>query len=120
MSELNGHGGYHENGGQGDSAPTPVIDPHHKRQSYIMLSRAVDVATDVPVEAMKGAALSAIKDMKDEDGRIRARAREFLLKLQDSGVAAAIGLDKMMRLDEGSATEHITHTTISLEFDDRS
>lgn len=108
IPSSNGHQNGHTNGGQGGTAPEHPIDPHHRRKSYIMLQRAIDVATEVPVDAMKAAYLSAIKDIGSNDGRLRARAREFLLKMQDSGVAAALGLDKIERLDSGDPTERVS------------
>lgn len=104
--------GYHANGdgGQGEVSSDPFIDPHHRRASYRMLERAINAAMDVPTKTMLAAAQTAIKDLRDGDGRIRARAREFLLKLQDSGVAAAIGIDKIERLDAGQTTENVRIT----------
>lgn len=111
MSKTNGYHSNGKSGGLGGGTDSQIVDDlergRHRRQTYSMLQRAIDSAMNLPEGTMKAAASTAIKDLSCDDGRIRARAREFLLKLQDSGVGAAIGLDKIERLDSGGATENI-------------
>lgn len=112
---MSHNNGYHLNGkhdeqmGVGGGAPGTIkgdlADGNRKRSTYVMLQRAINSAMDLPEGTLKAAAGTAIRDLNDKDGRVRARAREFLLKLQDSGVAAAIGLDKIERLDDGGPTD---------------
>lgn len=90
-----------------------LADPHRKRGTYLLLERAIRVAMDVPYDAMILACQTAIQDLHSPDDRTRSRAREFLFKAQDSGIGAAIGLDRMMRLDDGTATENVAIASIT-------
>jgi hypothetical protein len=90
-------------------------DPHRKRGTYALLQRAIDVAMDIPFDAMRLASVTAVRDLSSNDDRIRSRAREFLLKVQDSGIGAAVGLDRIGRLDEGMATENVAVAAITPE-----
>ena len=90
-------------------------DPHRRRGAYVMLQRAISLALDVPFDAMKVACMTAVKDLANPDDRIRSRAREFLLKVQESGVGASVDLDRVQRLDDGMATENISVASITPE-----
>lgn len=114
------------NVGVGDGLPVPagvigetlkadLTDPKRKRGTYALLQRAIDITLDIPMEAMRFACMTAVQDLKSPDDRIRSRAREFLFKVQDSGIGAATGLDRMSRLDEGQATERVELKPIVLE-----
>lgn len=114
------------NAGVGDGLPVPaagvgetlkadLTDPRRKRGTYAILQRAIDITLDIPIEAMRFACMTAVQDLKSPDDRIRSRAREFLFKVQDSGIGAATGLDRMSRLDEGQATERVELKPIVLE-----
>jgi hypothetical protein len=90
-------------------------DPHRRRGAYVMLQRAISLALDVPFDAMKVACMTAVKDLANPDDRIRSRAREFLLKVQESGIGASVDLDRVQRLDDGMATENISVASITPE-----
>jgi hypothetical protein len=98
-----------------DSIAEGLADPHRKRGTYALLQRAIDVAMDIPFDAMRLASLTAVRDLNSNDDRIRSRAREFLLKVQDSGIGAAVDFDRINRLDEGTATENIAVAAITPE-----
>lgn len=113
-------------GGVGEGLPVPVsevgetlkadlLDPKRKRGTYAILQRAIDITLDIPMEAMRFACMTAVQDLKSPDDRIRSRAREFLFKVQDSGIGASVSLDRMSRLDEGQATDRIELKPIVLE-----
>jgi hypothetical protein len=99
----------------GDTLIQDLNDPHRKRGTYALLQRAIDVAMDIPFEAMRMASMTAVRDLSSSDDRIRSRAREFLLKVQDSGVGSAVGLDRMVRLDDGTSTENVAIASITPE-----
>jgi len=90
-----------------------LADPHRKRGTYLLLERAIRIAMDVPYDAMVLACQTAIQDLASADDRTRSRAREFLFRAQDSGIGAAVGLDRMMRLDDGTATENVAIASIT-------
>lgn len=111
VSENGHHNGIASVGVGGDpgSIAGDVRDPNRKRSTYRLLERAINIALSIPEEAMRAAWESAVVDLKDQDGRVRARAREFMVKVQDSGIASALGLDKIERLDRGDPTEEHRH-----------
>ena len=113
-------------GGVGEGLPVPasevgetlkadLLDPKRKRGTYAILQRAIDITLDIPMDAMRFACMTAVQDLKSPDDRIRSRAREFLFKVQDSGIGAAVSLDRVSRLDEGQATDRIELKPIVLE-----
>lgn len=95
----------------GEAAQSPILDDleddHRKRGTYRMLERALRAGLDMPETVMTAAVNTAIKDMAEKDGRIRARAREFLLAVQTKSVEAAIALDKIDRLDGDKPTDRL-------------
>lgn len=101
--------------GVGETLAADLADPHRKRGTYALLQRAIDIATDVPYDAMRIACMTAVRDLQSPDDRIRSRAREFLFKVQEHGIGAAVGLDRMTRLDEGTATENVAVASITPE-----
>jgi hypothetical protein len=101
--------------GVGETLKADLLDPKRKRGTYAILQRAIDITLDIPMEAMRFACMTAVQDLKSPDDRIRSRAREFLFKVQDSGIGAAVSLDRMGRLDEGQATDRIELKPIVLE-----
>lgn len=101
--------------GVGETLAADLADPHRKRSTYALLQRAIDIATDVPYDAMRIACMTAVRDLQSPDDRIRSRAREFLFKVQEHGIGAAVGLDRMTRLDEGTATENVAVASITPE-----
>ena len=109
-AKTNGHkpqADAQHNGGTGQAIVEGLNSVRHKRQTYLMLQRALDTALDMPPDVMKACWQTAVKDLASQNDRTRIRAREFLLKMQDSGVAAALGLDKIDRLDTGQSTENV-------------
>jgi len=99
----------------GETLAADLADPHRKRGTYALLQRAIDIAMDIPYDAMRVACMTAVRDLQSPDDRIRSRAREFLFKVQDSGIGAVVGLDRMTRLDEGTATENVAIAAITPE-----
>lgn len=99
----------------GETLAADLADPHRKRGTYALLNRAINIALDIPYEAMTLACDTAVRDLTSPDDRIRSRAREFLFKVQDSGIGAVIGLDKINRLDDGMSTENVVIAAITPE-----
>lgn len=99
----------------GETLAADLADPHRKRGTYALLERAISIAMDIPYDAMRIACMTAVKDLQHPDDRIRSRAREFLFKVQDSGVGACVGLDRINRLDDGVSTENISIAAITPE-----
>ena len=79
----------------------------HKRETYMMIERAMKDGAEMPPDTMKAAIGSAIRDMAATQGSTRSRARRFLLAVQKQSVEAAIALDKIERLDGGQPTDII-------------
>lgn len=99
----------------GETLAADLEDPHRKRGTYALFGRAISIALDVPYDAMRVACMTAVRDLSNNDDRIRSRAREFLFKVQDSGITAAQGLDRIQRLDDGTATENVAIAAITPE-----
>lgn len=102
---MNGQPPAGGNGGGSSQVLADLGDRRHKRETYMMLSRAVQTGLAMPADTLKAAVSTAIKDMSEAAPSTRARAREFLLSVQKHSVDAAIALDKIERLDEGKPTE---------------
>ena len=125
MSELNGHGGYHENGSGGTGALHSDLEGGFRQKSTAkMYERAIRKGWITPENAPKDIPEVVYKAMikAGELGNDRtvATMAEILRRMEADNLTRLQVLDKISRLDEGSATENISHTTISLEFDDRS
>jgi hypothetical protein len=84
-----------------------IIDPKRIRSSLRVLQRAVDNGWNVPqniIDIAPRVVASILTDRNVGDST-RLRAAEVLASMMRDRVNAAISLDKIERLDSGTATE---------------
>ncbi len=90
-------------GGKGELAPK------HEREALVMLKQAVTNQWDIPDEwkqALPRFCMSIVLDQSKGD-RERLRASEILRAMSRDNIDGLQALDKLERLDDGSATERI-------------
>lgn len=94
-------------GGLGE--PSDRAKRWEQRQHLRVIEAAVYQGWDIPAEASVGipAALKAIIDDPNASVRDRIRASECLASLRKDKIEAAIQLDRISRLDAGTATDRV-------------
>lgn len=120
VSRSNGHlNGYHENGGQGDTATTEL--EHGRGDTMRLMQRMVGLGHTLMDEQIKQIVNMAvgIRDHAEASARDRLRAGELLAALIARGVDVAMYLDKNNRIDDGKLTELVGHRNYAVAFDDR-
>jgi hypothetical protein len=88
--------------------PAPeIVDAKRVRSSLRTLQRAVENGWSIPENIVQAAPLivASILTNRNASAAARLRAAEVLAAMARDRVQAAIALDKMERLDEGTATE---------------
>ena len=86
-----------------------IVDPKRVRSSLRTLQRAVENGWEVPQNLIQAAPLivGTILSDRNMSAAARLRAAEVLSAMVRDRVNAAIALDRIERLDEGSATERV-------------
>ncbi len=101
-----------------ESHPILPDQPDRESRSTLrLLQRAILNGWELPEGALRAIpafAANILRDAKKSD-RDRLRAAELLASLQRDTVSALIALDKVERLDSGSATERIELAPICLQ-----
>lgn len=91
------------------------------RESLRLIQRAVRNGWKIDpkwLEAVPKETMRIMLSSKDE--RNRLRAAELMQAIHRDATNAAISLDKIERLDDGRATEHVAgQTVLKVEFDER-
>jgi hypothetical protein len=84
-----------------------IIDPKRVRSSLRTLQRAVERGWEIPQNIVDAAPLIVASILTDKNAAMSARLRaaEVLAAMARDRVNAAISLDKIQRLDSGTATE---------------
>lgn len=86
-----------------------IIDPKRVRSSLRTLQRAVENGWEVPDGLIRAAPMIVGTILTDRNmgAAARLRAAEVLSAMVRDRVSAAVALDRIERLDDGSATERV-------------
>jgi len=92
----------------------PSSNDHNDRAELALILRAVRGGWNIPLEwtdKLPEVAARLAADSNKPD-RTRLRALEIIASLMRDNVAAAVQLDKIKRLDAGTATENFNVSTV--------
>ena len=90
------------------NADIAAIDPHHMRETLMLLSIAIRNGWQIPDAAMRAAPNVVAHILATGNARERIRAAEVLVRMRDSNINALATGDKIERLEGGSPTEIFT------------
>ena len=89
-------------------------DPHHTRETLVLLASAIRHGWQIPDAAMRSAPIIVANMLANGTVREKLRAAEVLIRMRDSNIAALAVGDKIERLDSGEATENFRFGPIEL------